>query len=316
MSRQYGTEQREPKVAILLCTYEGQQYLSQQLDSFTVQTHANWEVWASDDGSGDRTREILKGYEKMWPPGRLSVHAGPGKGVVANFLALTCNAVIQADYYAYADQDDIWEADKLRRALTWLESVPPDTPALYCARTLLVDTENRAIGLSPLFSRPPCFTNALVQSLAGGNTMVFNQAARRLLQEAGDKLPIVMHDWWAYMVVTGCGGKVFYDTQPTLRYRQHDGNVVGMNAGWGARLKRMRKLWQGQHREWNDRNIAALRKMEERLTPENRAILNRFTEARKMSPLPRLLNFVGCGVHRQTRFGNLSLLAAAVFGKI
>ncbi len=98
-------------MAILLCTYHGQHYLAEQLDSFAAQTHANWEVWASDDGSQDDTRAILERYQRTWPAGRLSIHFGPAEGFAANFLSLTFKARIEADYFAYSDQDDVWEPD-------------------------------------------------------------------------------------------------------------------------------------------------------------------------------------------------------------
>lgn len=305
-----------PKVAILLCTYHGQHYLAEQLDSFQAQSHSNWEVWASDDGSEDDTHAILEAYQRKWPAGRLSIHFGPAEGFAANFLSLTCKASIEADYYAYSDQDDVWEADKLERAIRWLEAVPPNIPALYCSRTRLVDAENNEIGLSPLFSKPPSFANALIQSIAGANTMVFNNAARALLCEAGEDTPVISHDWWAYMVVTGCGGKVHYDSHPSLRYRQHDGNLVGVNATWAARFKRLRMLWEGRFRHWSDSNIAALRRLQHKLTPENRETLERFVKARQMSLIPRLIHLKRSGIYRQTLFGNLGLIAAAIFRKI
>jgi glycosyltransferase involved in cell wall biosynthesis len=306
----------EPKIAILLCTYHGQHYLAEQLDSFAAQSHPNWEVWASDDGSEDDTHAILEAYQQKWPADRLSIHFGPAEGFAANFLSLTCKASIEADYYAYSDQDDVWETDKLERAVRWLETVSPNIPALYCSRTRLVDAENNVIGLSPLFSKPPSFANALMQNIGGGNTMVFNNAARALLREAGEDTPVITHDWWAYMLVTGCGGKVFYDSYPSLRYRQHDGNLVGMNTTWAARFKRMRMLWEGRFRSWNDSNIAGLRKLQHKLTPENRETLDRFANARQMSLIPRLIHLKRSGIYRQTLFGNLGLIAAAIFGKI
>lgn len=307
---------KEPKVAILLCTCHGQHYLAEQLDSFQAQSHSNWEVWASDDGSEDDTHAILEAYRQKWPAGRLSIDFGPAEGFAANFLSLTCKASIEADYYAYSDQDDVWESDKLERAVRWLEIVPENIPALYCSRTRLVDAENNEIGLSPLFSKPPSFANALMQNIGGGNTMVFNNAARGLLREAGEATPLITHDWWAYMVVTGCGGKVFYDSYPSLRYRQHDGNLVGMNATWAARFKRIRMLWEGRFKNWSDSNIAGLRKLQHKLTPENQDTLERFANARQMSLIPRLLHLKRSGIYRQTLFGNLGLIAAAIFGKI
>lgn len=306
----------QPKVAILLCTFHGQRYLAEQLDSFAVQTHSNWAVWASDDGSKDDTHAILKAYQQQWPTGRLSIHCGPAEGFAANFLSLTCKASVEADYYAYSDQDDIWEPCKLTRAVEWLATVPEDVPALYCSRTRLVDADNNEIGVSPLYTKPPEFANALMQNIGGGNTMVFNNATRALLREAGKNLPVVTHDWWVYMVVTGCGGKVYYDAEPTLRYRQHNGNLVGMNASWSARFKRIRMLWQGRFRGWNDSNIGALRTLSHRLSPENREILERFAKAREMSLIPRLYHLKRSGIYRQTLLGNLGLIAAALFGKI
>ena len=304
------------RVAILLCTYNGQRYLAEQLDSFAAQSHANWEVWASDDGSKDDTHAILEDYKSRWDVGRLSIYSGPAVGFAANFLSLTCNASIDADFYAYSDQDDVWEADKLARAVQWLQSVPADIPALYCSRTRLVDAENNEIGVSPLFSKAPSFANALLQNIGGGNTMVFNNAACELLRGAGEIKSIVTHDWWAYMVVAGCGGRLFYDSQPTLRYRQHGDNLVGTNSNWAARLRRIRMLFQGRFKLWNDSNISALLTLEHRLTPENREILQCFTKARGMILIPRLIRLKRSGIYRQTLLGNIGLVAAAILGKI
>jgi glycosyltransferase involved in cell wall biosynthesis len=311
-----GTDVAQPDVAILLCTYNGQKYLAEQLDSIDSQSYPNWQLWVSDDGSKDGTHEILETYQKHWPPGRLSIHEGPGQGFAANFLSLTCKADIHADHYAYADQDDIWDTDKLTKAVSWLETIPDDVPALYCSRTRLVDANNHEIGLSPLFHRPPSFANALTQNIAGGNTMVFNHAARMALSEIEDINTIVTHDWWAYLVVTGCGGQVFYDKYPTLRYRQHEENLVGMNATLPARFKRICMLWQGRFSNWSDSNIVALSKLRNKLTSENRQTLDFFTQARQMSLFPRLILLKRSGVYRQTLMGNLGLVLAAVLGKI
>jgi glycosyltransferase involved in cell wall biosynthesis len=303
-------------VAILLCTYQGQSFLAQQLDSIEAQSHAQWQVWVSDDGSKDDTHNILLAYQRRWPKGRMTIHTGPAKGFAANFLSLTCRASIGADYYAFADQDDVWESDKLSRAVQWLQTVPQHVPALYCGRTRLVDVNNKDIGLSPLFSKPPSFANALMQNIGGGNTMVFNHAARRLLCEAGDAVGVVSHDWWVYMLVSGCGGHVFYDPKPTLRYRQHGTNLVGQNNSWLARIKRVGLLWQGRFRRWNDANIAALQAMQHRLTPANQQLLSQFAHARQQPVLQRLWHIKHTGIHRQTPLGNLGLVAAAILGKI
>ena len=307
---------KAPRVAILLCTYHGQHFLADQLDSFSAQTHANWQVCASDDGSEDDTHAILAQYQQKWGADRLTMHAGPAQGFAANFLSLSCDKRIEADYYAYSDQDDIWEAEKLQRALNWLGGISPDVPALYCSRALLVDVDNQAIGTSPLFTQPPSFANSLVQSIGGGNTMVFNNALRKLLIEAGSDVQIISHDCWAYMVASGCGGKVFYDAFPSLRYRQHDTNLVGTNRSWQARYSRLQRLCNGWFRNWNDHNIASLSRIRAHLTPENRRILDDFSNARQTWLLPRLWLMKRSGIHRQSLGGNIAFCLAAIFNKI
>jgi len=305
-----------PKVAVLLCTYRGQKYLKAQLDSIAAQTHARWVLWASDDGSKDGTCNVLESYAQYWGVDRVHLKSGPHRGYVANFLTLTCHPLIKADYYAYSDQDDIWEPDKLERAVSWLSTVSPDIPALYCSRTRLVDKDNQEMGLSPLFRSPPGFLNALVQNIGGGNTMVFNQAARQLVMRAGPQVRVVSHDWWIYMLVTGCGGRVHYDAHPTIRYRQHADNLIGTNRGFIQKIDRLVRLLRGRYRDWNDTNLAALSQCRAWLTEENKAALDRFLVSRKKWFVPRVFGVWRTGVRRQSHLGNLGILIAALMNKI
>ncbi len=305
-----------PKVAVLLCTMQAQHFLAHQLNSIATQTHPAWAIWASDDGSDDHTHAILEYYQGHWGEERLSIHAGPAVGSTANFLSLTCRADIDADYFAYADQDDIWEADKLERAVAWLKTVPEDVPALYGSRTLLVDARNQHLGYSPLFTKAPSFRNALVQSIAGGNTMVFNRAARDLLRQAGENVAAITHDWWAYMLVTGCGGQVHYDPYPTVRYRQHSNNQFGANQSVAAHMLRARLLLQGRFRGWVDANVSALQRVQHLMTEENREVLDNFVRARQRHLLRRLVELRRTGVFRQTVLGNLGLLAATTINRL
>jgi glycosyltransferase involved in cell wall biosynthesis len=307
---------RTMRVSVLLCTYDGQSYLADQLRSIAAQEHKDWKLWVSDDASRDDTHMIVDQFQRDWGSDRVVLSRGPTRGFAANFLSLACKPEVASDYYAYSDQDDIWEPEKLQRAVEWLGTVPSETPALYCSRTRLVDKQNRHIGFSPLFAKPPSFSNALVQNIGGGNTMVFNEAARRLLCEAGNDVSVVSHDWWAYIVVTGCGGKVFYDSLPSVRYRQHGDNLVGRNTGFLAKVARARMLWQGRFRQWHDQNLQALQRLRRHLTPENRAILDTFAAARTNSLPQRLLALKQSGVYRQTTAGNIGLVLAAIFKKL
>jgi len=304
------------RIAILLCTYQGEAYLAEQLDSFAAQTYSNWVVCASDDGSSDTTPQLLRDYQHRWAPGQLTIRSGPRRGFVANFLSLLCSPDLTANYYAFSDQDDVWHADKLQRAVDWLNQVPENVPALYCTRTELMDETGHTLGYSPLFTRPPSFANALVQNVAGGNTMVINNAARALLVEAGADLDVIAHDWWVYIVVSACGGRVHYDSQPSLLYRQHGANLIGANAGLVARLRRIQMLFRGHLKAWTDQHILALAPLLPKLTPNNHRIYDRFVKARRRGLLPRVVGLKCSGIYRQTTLGNLGLLAAAISNRI
>lgn len=305
-----------PRVTILMCTYNGERFLSQQLDSIARQTYRNWDVVVSDDGSTDATLEILRQYSEAWGEGKLTVRQGPKRGFAANFMSLACDAPAQSGFYAWADQDDIWQDIKLEVALKSLRHLPMDIPALYCARTELIDDTGAIIGCSPLFARPASFSNALVQSIAGGNTMVFNGAARALFRTAGAHLDIVSHDWWAYLLITGAGGRVIYDHAPTILYRQHDANLIGSDMGARARLVRLRMMFSGRFKGWNQRNIIALESVRSRLSEESQLTLDMFQKARKSLGLARFIWLSRSRVYRQTRWGNLGLILAAVLNRI
>lgn len=302
-------------VAILMCTKDGAAYLAAQMKSIADQTHTNWSLIVSDDGSTDSTRAILKSFADQSTQ-RINVRDGPRLGACANFLSLATDPTIDADYFAFSDQDDIWYGDKLDRALTWLAGVPQEVPAIYCGRTELVSDDGRSYGFSPLFSRPIAFGNAIVQSLGGGNTMVFNKAAKRLLEATG-RLDVVLHDWWMYQLVSAVGGAMHYDPLPMLKYRQHGGNLIGSNIGWHARLVRIGMIFKGRFKDWNNKNIAALERIPAALIkPENRMTLQLFVKARTAPAVMRLYYLWRSGVYRQTTLGNIGLILATAMKRI
>jgi glycosyltransferase involved in cell wall biosynthesis len=305
-----------PKVAILLCTYNGARFLPAQLSSFTDQTWRDWLIFASDDGSKDATASILSQFQKTLSPGRVQIRSGPRRGFVINFLSLVCDPSIEAEYYAYSDQDDIWEPEKLARALGILQQIPSHIPAVFGSRTRLIDDDSREVGLSPLFSHKPNFRNALVQSIAGGNTMVLNAAAREHLIAGGVRLDVPGHDWWTYLVTTAVGGQVHYEPTPLVKYRVHPGNIMGSNAGLLNHVRRLHMVARGRFREWIDLNIAALKPLRTRMTPENREVFDLFCASRNRPFIRRQIGLLKTGIYRQTSLGNLGLIAASLLKKL
>lgn len=304
------------KIAIALCTHNGGRYLGAQLQSIAAQSHRNWHLYISDDGSADDTLQIAGEFASRHP-GRVDVRQGPRFGATANFLSVVTDPAVEADAFAYADQDDVWDADKLERSARWLTSVPAETPALWGSRTRLIDETGQPLGYSPMFKRRPGFCNALVQNIAGGNTMAFNRAARDVLAAATPiGFDIVAHDWWTYKIVSGAGGCVHYDPQPSLSYRQHDSNLVGSNDGLQAKIKRLRMLFRGRLAEWNDVDVKALQARTELLTADNRLLLDQFQRLRSDSVTCRVRALSTGRFYRQTRRGQMGLWLAVTLGLV
>jgi len=307
---------KKTRTAVLLCSYNGSQYIRQQIDSIINQTETGWTVFVSDDGSTDGTIDILKYYQEKLGSERFVIINGPGKGFAWNFLSLLEKCGDAFDYYAFSDQDDEWMPDKLARSISVLSGYNPDVPSVYCGRTSLVDENGHHLGESPLFSKPPSFKNALIQSIAGGNTMILNRAGRNIINKTPIDVKIISHDWWIYIVITAIGGNIFYDPKPSINYRQHTNNIVGSNLGWLARFKRISGLLDGHFKMWIDSNIYALSKTGVNITPENEFILDNFNEARGSNLFKRLYIFRKIDMYRQTFFGTLGLYVAIILKKL
>lgn len=305
------------EVTILLALFNSAHSLGPQLQSFKDQSHANWRLIVSDDGSEDAGPAMARAF--AGDAGGRAVHLidGPRRGFGQNFLHLIRAAGPDTPYAALSDQDDVWLPNKIARGIEHLSHVPPGVPALYGGRTWVVDNSLRRLRLSPLFRRPPDFRNALMQSIAGGNTMMLNRAALTLAQEAADEASqIVSHDWWLYQLISGVGGQVIYDAEPTVLYRQHGANLVGANIGLKARLRRVGVFLGGGFRDWNGINLRALSASAHRLTAENRDILEGFAGLRAGPASGRMAGMRRLGLYRQSAPGQAALFLAAPLGLI
>lgn len=305
-----------PLVAILMGTMNGARFLPEQLDSLMAQTHQNWFLIVSDDRSSDDTLGILKAYQAKWPAGKLIIKEGSKQGFCVNFLSIACDPDIKADYYAFCDQDDVWLATKLAVAIQNISGNQEENiPYVYCGRTSYVNERLKKIGYSPLFAFPRTFRNALIQSIAGGNTMVFNQCAKNALEKVG-VVQHPSHDWWLYQLVTGVGGEVFYDPIPQVLYRQHKNALVGGNNSFWARIERISMVFKGEFRRWSDQNIVILCSAKPLLTHGSQETLELFKKMRNAKLKDRFRLLEVAGLYRQTWRGSISLLLAALLKKI
>lgn len=304
------------RVAVLMAVYNGAAFLQEQLDTLAAQTVGGVDLWVSDDGSSDGSDAILARNANEWRRGGFRVFDGPGAGFAENFRSLMVRDEIDADYFAFCDQDDLWDADKLTAGVGWLKANAAEGPGLYCTRTRTMTIDGRTEGFSPLFSRPPGFVNAIVQSIAGANTMVMNRQAWALVREASRRTCFVSHDWWCYLIVSGAGGVVHYSPEARIGYRQHPGNLVGQNHSLRARIGRIDRMLAGRFVEWNDANLAGLRACEDLLSPAARDTLAAFAAARQGGVFARLAALRRSGAYRQTLAGQLALYAACLLGRV
>lgn len=305
-----------PPVSILLASFNGGRHLAAQLDSIAAQQNDDWRLIISDDGSTDDSRAICMSFRDRLGADRVRLIDGPKAGPTRNFLHLVAAAPKDAPI-AFSDQDDIWLPHKMSRAMARLSG--ETGPVLYCARTLICDDGLQNRTPSRLFARPHGWRNALVQACTPGNTSVLNAQAAALLKDSisvASARDLPAHDWWAYQLITGAGGRVIFDAEPGLLYRQHADNVMGRNDTPRGMLRRMTMLMQGEYGGWLAANTAALTELSHLLTPENEAILQRFS-ALLHAPGPAAFNELRrLGLYRQTRGGDAALRIAAITGRL
>lgn len=223
-------------IMVLMSTYNGEKYIVEQLESILAQRDVQADIFVRDDGSVDQTCMILEKYEKE---GKLSWYAGENLGPAKSFMDLV-NRAPDADYYAFADQDDVWNQDKLSIAVRMLEQFDaPDTPGLYCSNWELVDEELRPMKGAEHFSTTK-FSEALVASNCTGCTVVFNAVLCLCLKKETPKV-MVMHDDWAHKVCLAVGGFVCYDPCKRMKYRQHGNNADGGTYSLSHRISQILK---------------------------------------------------------------------------
>ena len=214
-------------VTVLMSTYNGDRFLREQLDSIFSQEKVHVRLIVRDDGSSDRTLDILREYQAAHSD-MLIISDGNNMRACASFLYLI-RTYTDDNYFALADQDDIWDADKLFigiKAIQKLEDDDENIPLLYYSNLRIVDEDNIFARIS--HAVPHVAKNkyaALIENLATGCTVVYNRNLANLAKSAQPE-QYSMHDVWLYRVAK-IFGEAIYDFEPHINYRQHAENVVG-----------------------------------------------------------------------------------------
>ncbi|WP_449508044.1 glycosyltransferase [Enterobacter ludwigii] len=224
------------KIAVLMSTYNGSAYIDEQIASLQAQIiDKHLDIHIRDDGSTDGTKTILEKIANE--NSNVFYYDESNVGVVGSFLWLTRN-IEGYDYYAFCDQDDYWQPLKLLAGVTRIEQVSKETPSIYCSAYEYVDQELEYIGR---FISKSDFSvnNLIIENCAPGCTMIFNKALRNKFCEislADIHQRVVMHDW-LFVLLGAYHGKVIYDSNSYLLYRQHANNVIGKKSGLVSVIK-------------------------------------------------------------------------------
>lgn len=222
------------KVLILLSTYNGEKYLPALIASLLKQKDVDLHILVRDDGSKDNTIPYLKTIADK----RVEYYIGQNKRAVGSFLELIQKAPLDYDYYAFADQDDVWQEDKISTAVRKLSSVESKKPALYYSGQIITDSDLNVLYKHNLDTKRSVKANCVFNQMAGC-TAVFNKFLLQELQKYSPK-NIYGHDVWCYRVCAALDGNIIVDSEGKIFYRQHGDNAVGLQSGLKGKCKTAR----------------------------------------------------------------------------
>ena len=298
-------------LAIILCTKNGEDFIVKQLNSIKQQTFKNFDIYIKDNYSTDKTLIHINKFVDQNPELNIIFLKGDNLHFANSYILGLMDIPKKYNFYAFCDQDDFWERYHLQRSVEYLENIS-DIPSVYCSRTKLINEYDDYIGMSLYFPKNPCFKNSLVQSIAGANTMVFNKKSFDLFKQVDCDKKVISHDWLLYILVTAGNGSFLYDLNPSVRYRQHQNNLIGSNIGFLNTFKRVKLMFMGRFRQYNQSNIEHLKNFNS-ITADNIEILYNFKQSIYCIKPLRIFYLLKSKVFRQTLFGHIALMLNVFF---
>ena len=297
-----GVEFPADHVCVLLSLYNGAEFLPDQLSALAAQTHKRWSLIISDDGSADPWQDAVSRFAETTAPGQVWLMGGSNKGHGRNFLSLALAAGPSVPYVAFCGQNDVWFAEKLARAVKQLRALPKGRSGLYCSRQIFCDRDLGAQMPSKLLPRELTFQNALVQTTCDLGTVVLNRGALDLVQDTVRHIrDQAAHDGWIHQLVSGAGGEVIFDEEPSQFHRLRS-----------QCTRSSRKASLQPVRFCSAARFAALNRARHWLTPSARNTLDQLAHVRDSKFPCRLSALRRSRVYGQTRLGTASLWAAAM----
>lgn len=240
----------KPTVSVLLSTYNGQKYIRELVESVLAQDDVNVKLQVRDDGSTDDTITILNSFNDP----RISIRTGENLKPAMSFLTLLRNCD-DADYYAFCDQDDFWYPYKLKTAIDELKTF--SGPALFVSTYDVCDDNlNKMFTYDMKFEDQIRLQDVLIYRAPSGCNLVFNHKLRDVINKSQPEF-VRMHDFWTFIVTLSHDFPIISKNIPLIKYRQHEGESVGITPTVNTRLKRLfRSLRKGNNERWRQANEA------------------------------------------------------------
>lgn len=218
-------------ICVVMSTYNGENFIEQQIDSILCQKEVDLDIFVRDDGSTDNTQKILNNYQSE---GKLKWYQGINLGPAKSFLDALNKIEKKYDYYAFSDQDDVWKENKLKKAVSLLDKYTKN-PALYYSSVTLVDSNLNPLDIEITPSKYN-FITSITRNEVVGCTMVLNKVLYSKIRNITPEY-LVMHDQWINIICNGLGGNIICDKESHILYRQHDKNCIGVKTGIVQKLR-------------------------------------------------------------------------------
>ena len=305
-------------IEILLATYNGEKYLPDLLNSLFQQTIKDFRISIRDDGSTDKTIEIIKSFQKQFPE-TISIFQDNHRqlGAISNFSILLQNS--SAKYVMLCDQDDVWLPNKIADSLAGIQKLEKefgdDTPALLHTDLIVVNENLNELApsffqYSKLDSKRNKFNQFLVQNIITGCSIIMNRALVELSWPIPEEAR--MHDWWIALTASSMG-IIGFLPNATVSYRQHPKNTVGANKYNTAYIyRKIKEILRNRGRnilEENFRQAEIFLEIYASALPEDKLyVLNQFLKIKNQNFFQKRFNLIKHGFLKGTLIQNIGLL--------
>lgn len=297
-------------IQVLMSTYNGEKYLEEQLDSLLNQSYKNMKILIRDDGSKDRTIDILDEYSKKYSE-KIKCIYGENIGVIASFLELINRSDGNCKYFAFCDQDDIWLKEKVEKAV---DKMKDDIPFLYFSNKILVD-ENLNILKKETSNLSITLENSLIENLATGCTVMVNKKLLDVIKNKNiNHQKILMHDWLLF-ILSNLLGEVYFDKNAYILYRQHSNNVVGIEINIIKKnWKKFKRLKEGKKKAFKEQISEILKISKNKIKKEKYDDILELIDANNFIRRYRVIKKIK--MKRQNKLENVIFKSLYILGKI